>query len=173
MATRARKMDVFSNIMTDTLTLSAANTVTFSEINVGLNIFDKVGLLINRIDYELTSGSTGQMTADGDYLVMCLSQSNSLTSITIDQTEIIDSMKWGRHDFGAAASGQTHLHTITKDFSTLPGGGILIPPKPLYFGGDSDGFASAATLAVRIYFTVEKLTGEQYLELLETRRAFG
>lgn len=173
MAAQSAKTDKFVNLIAQTMTLSAANTLTFQEVNVGLNIFDKVGFLISKLEYEPASTSIAEMTAASDAINMGLSTSNNLSNLVPAQTEIVDVMTLMRHDMGAAASGALLVKTFTRDFSTLPGGGLLVPPKPLFLAGASAGLANAATIYYRIYFTMIRLSDSEYLELLETRRAFG
>ena len=43
--------DKYANIIYDEVTESAANTLTFESIDVGLNLFDKIGLKISRVEY--------------------------------------------------------------------------------------------------------------------------
>jgi hypothetical protein len=113
------------------------------------------------------------MTAATDAINMGLASSNNLVNLIPAQVEVVDVATLMRHDMGTAASAQLILKTVTRDFSTMPGGGLLVPPKPLYLAGASVGLASAADIYFRIYFTIVKLTDAEYLELLETRRAFG
>lgn len=165
--------DMFPNIKTASLTLSAANTISFGEFDVGLNIFDKVALLISRIEYELSTAAIEEMTTAGDDIQAALVNSNSLTTLASDQVEVIDRVAIHRVDLGTAGTGVIRRDVYEHDFSTLPGGGILIPPRPLFFAGNSNGLASAATFRFRVYFIIHRLTDAQYLELLETRNAFG
>lgn len=169
----ANQTDKYVNMITGDLALSAANTLTFEEINVGLNIFDKVGLLITRLEYDTTMAAIAEMTASGDFINAGFTTSNQVSSLLINKSEVVDQVVIGRHDMGAAAAAQLFMKPWVRDFSTQPGGGLLVPPKPLYFAGYSGGLASPCTLYLRFYFIIIKLTDAEYLELLETRRAFG
>jgi hypothetical protein len=168
-----KREDKYANLLVQSVTLSAANTITFEEINIGLNIFDKIGLLIHRLEYEPSANTMQEMTADGDSVTIALTQSNSLTTLVATEVEVIDRRVWRRHDYGAAAAAEIHDDILTGDFMFFPGGGLLVPPKPLYVGASSNGLASAAVFHVRLYFSIVQLTDAEYLELLETRRAFG
>ena len=169
----AVKKDEFANVIAYDLTLSAANTLTFSEIIIGLNIYDKVALVIHRFEFEPKEAALNEMTAAGDSIAGALVSSNQISGLTPDNIEVIDRRKIFRLDMGTAGSGQILEQPITSDFSEMPGGGLLVPPKPLYWAGDSTGLASAAGMILRLYFTIKQLSDAQYLELLETRRAFG
>jgi hypothetical protein len=59
------------------------------------------------------------------------------------------------------------------DWSQLPMGGLLVPPKPLFLGIDSVLLAAAAQVYIRIFFTIVQLKDADYFELLETFRFYG
>lgn len=169
----ATNIDKFVNLMTTTITMSAANTITFQEINVGLNIFDKVGLLITRLEYDPTVATLADLDTDSDWFMAGVTSSNNLVNLTPEKAEVIDEVSIARVDAGAAANATFMFRPIIHDFSTLPGGGLLIPPKPLYSAAFSGGMTAAGICYVRLYFIIYKLNDSEYLELLETRRAFG
>lgn len=168
----ADRTDMFPNILTRQLSMSASNTLTFDEIEIGLNIFDKAGLIISRIEYFIGASTIEDMTTAGDDVVCALTSSDTITALSAQQTEIIDSWGVHRHDMGTAASGVIRPLVEIHDFSTMSGGGILVAPKPLHIAMTSAGLAAAGSTVFRIYFRVIRLSDAQYLELLETRRAF-
>lgn len=173
MAQKTSRADKYPSVYVDSVTLSAANTLTTREIVVGLNIFDKVALLVSRFEIEPGSAAIGEMTATGDVIAGGLVNSAAPASLAMSDQNVVDLMSIIRHDLGAAAAGVVITRPLVHDFSTLPGGGLLVPPKPLYFAGASSGLASAATIIFRMYFVIVQLTDAEYLELLETRRAFN
>lgn len=165
--------DQFSNLIVSDLTMTAINTISFLEINVGLNIFDKVGLIVERCEYTPSGATLSDLDTDADAVSMGLVSSNAIANMDPDQSEIIDVVTIQRHDMGAAASGWLHRNPIINDFSTMGGGGLLIPPKPLYVAMASGGMTVVGRVFLRLFFRILKLESDQYLELLETRRAFG
>lgn len=165
--------DKFTNILTQALTLSAANTLTFAEIDVGLNLFDRVGLLINRAEFHIRSTVMAEFTAGGDNVQLGLTASNGLSQISETERAVIYKTTMARSDFGTAGSAQFTVQPLVVDFADLPGGGMLVAPKPLYFAGDSIGLASAHTFYLRLFFTIMTLKDADYFELLESRRFFG
>lgn len=165
--------DKFVNVITNSIGMSAANTLTFSEINVGLNIFDKVGLLITRVEFDIGASSMQDLDTDGDVVFTAITSSNNITSLVPSQAEVIDQVSVIRTDGGAAANMLLTQRPFIHDFSTQPGGGLLIPPKPLYMAMTSSGMTVAGAAYIRLYFIIYKLSDSEYLELLETRRAFG
>lgn len=166
-------IDKFVNVINQPLTMSAANTLTFSEINVGLNLFDKVGLLVTRIEYDPTIATLQDLDTDGDLITMGLVASNTISSLLATQAEVIDQTSLSVIHAGAAASAEFFNRPFVHDFSTQPGGGLLVPPRPLYASAMSAGMTAAGVFYLRLYFIIYKLNDSEYLELLETRRAFG
>lgn len=165
--------DKYANILNQTVTQSAADTLTFSEINIGLNIFDKVGLLINRIEFVPSKATVNLFATNADSLVMALSASNQISSLSFSANEIIDLLTLDAVTIGAAASGSVAQKPLTRTYESLPGGGLLVAPKPLYFGVDSASLGTAGVVEFRLYFTVIQLKPDEYFELLESRRYFG
>lgn len=169
----AKQTDRYSNILTQSITMSGANTLTFQEVNIGISLFEKAGILISRIEYQPTMATVDLMTASSDDIIMAVTTSNQLTSLTPEQQSVIHQMDFARFDFGTAASGQFFSVPWQYDFGQLPGGGLLITPRPWYVAMQSVGLASAGSGYVRFYFTVVQLKPEEYFELLETRTFFG
>jgi len=167
------KNDVYANMVNLTLTESAANTLTFGSIDLGLTIFQKVGLLLNRIVVEYPTQLIGDMGANNDSMALALTQSDQITSISYLQDAVVWKDTVSRRDFGAAASGFLYHHTKIYDFSGLPGGGEIITPRPLYWASQGNGLTTTFSIYMRIFFTILELKSEEYFELLEARRFFG
>jgi hypothetical protein len=165
--------DQFPNLLVQQVVQDSANNLKFEEINVGLNIFDKVGLVVSRIEYSPNGGVWDEMTTAADTVICAFTSSDNLSTLAPNQAEVIDTFQMRRVDYGTAGNALINPLVITRDFSTLGGGGILVPPKPLYFAAHSTGLASAGTFDFRLYFRILRLSEGQYLELLESRRAFG
>ena len=149
------------------------NTLEFQEINVGLNIFDKVGLIIHKLEYEVSTATIAGLTATGDIYELGLVSSNQIANMAFDQRGLIHKVEWVTLAFGTAATMTFFASPRVFDFSTLPGGGLLIPPKPLYLGINSASVAVLGVGFVRIYFTIKPLKDADYFELLETYRFYG
>lgn len=162
--------DKYPSVLYDSVTESAANTITFEEVNVGLNIFDKVGLLISRIEY---TDWLLQIIADGDSLEWGLTASNQLTALDPSETSVIDYNRVSLNAVGTPAIALERVEPYVKDFSTLPGGGLLITPKPLYLVADGANCSNPNVVKMRMFFTIVKLQPSEYFELLESRQFFG
>lgn len=166
-------VDVFPNVYTHKLTMSAADTLTFDDFDVGMNLFDKAALRIQKIQYSVSPATIELATASGDDIEAAITNSDSLTSIKPDILQVIDSFALERVDLGTAGTGTIREVIAENDFSTLSGGGLLVAPKPLYFAMATSGLASAGICTFRVYFTIIRLTDAQYLELLQTRNPFS
>lgn len=170
----AKKTDMYANVVTQETNMSSANTLSFTEVNIGLSIFDKAGLVISRVEYHISETTLDDLTSDGDIIEVAFGTSNQLANLTPNQQAIIHKATLSRQDLGTTAANLTIMHQpLEHDFSSLPGGGIIITPRPWYTMMNSVGLASAGTVYVRFYFTVVQLRAEEYFELLETRQYFG
>lgn len=165
--------DNFANMASMTLIESAANTLTYKKLETSIGTFDKIAWVIHRIEYMLYMNSTCWNSTD-DSVSVALMVGNQRTSIVdqgtfIDPT-IIDYFRAARNDFGAAASGFLMQLPFVKDFTSLPGGGLIIPPAPVYGAVHGVGLATAGGCIMRLYYTVKELSTEEYWELVEARR---
>ena len=162
--------DKYANVLYDSVTQSATDTLTFEAIEIGLSLFDKVGILIHRLEWF---GHQAKLAADNDTIEFGLSTSNGWSAADSSEPSIITFHKESVVDYGTAATCKLQRQPLLDDFTTLPGGGILTTPKPLYLFCDSDALAAAATVKIRLFFTIVTLKAEEYFELLETRQFFG
>jgi hypothetical protein len=163
--------DTFANLAFLTVTETAANTLTFAQLQIASNLMDKkYALVINRAEY-LTSVAATVFDTTGDYINIALVVSNKLTTIAdLSQPEVLDMVQFMRTDYGTAATSITQQFPIVKDFTNLPGGGILVPADRLYLAAKGTGLASASVSYVRMYYTVKEITVNDYWELIEARR---
>lgn len=162
--------DSYANYAIISVSESAANTLTFKKLETGISLSEKVAWLINRIEYILSPLNAATFNADGDALLFGLAVSSAFVTPGLVETTIIDYNSVARHDFGAAASMHWDHMPIVKDLSQLPGGGLLVPPTPLYLYGMGVGLTAATATVARLYYSLITLQVEQYWELVEARR---
>lgn len=164
------QMDEFANVAALTVVESAANTLTFKKLDTQTSINEKIGWLINRLEFFLDISAT-QWNANLDSVSMALTRSNLVTNL-IDLTE--PAILWNafiqRTDIGTAATSWLVREPFVYDFSTLPGGGLLTPPTPLYGAVKGVSCTAANTLYLRIYYQTIDLTPEQFWQLVESVR---
>ena len=161
-------IDRYANYCLARVVESGANTLTFAQIQTGISLFDKVAWVINRIEWsvDIVATDTG---ADNDYLNYGLSTSNSWTTPSIMEQTILDFNSLILRSYSQVGV-EYQYQPLVKDFSQLPGGGILAPPTPLFVWAKGNGLGSAQTVTARMMYTVLSLKPEEYWELVESRR---
>lgn len=162
--------DKFSNAAIVSVTESAANTLTFKKLETGVSIADKVAWLINRIEYFISPMDLTQFADSADCIYYGLTVSSSWATPALAETAIID-YNSDTYLENAAPTSFAFVHRPqVKDFSTMPGGGLLVPPVPLYLYAKGLGLADVTTVVARIAYTLKALTLDEYWELVEARR---
>lgn len=157
--------DAYANVAFGTLTMSAANTLTFAQINMGVGLFEGRALLLHQLRYYPTNASLRELVAATDELIMCMCTTNRLSSIVdtsdpaiIDVTRIVS--------VGVAV--ERYQTPIIVDFTNLPGGGRLMPANPIWLCGYTAGAVAASVFRVRLDFTFIELGPQDYLELIQS-----
>lgn len=151
---------------------SSANTLTFSKLETGLNIYEKVGWLISRIDYDFEL-AVSNFAAEADGAYFGISASDQITTVSLQNSAVIERNTIHRRDMGTAAAGMFELMPIIKDFSKLLGGGLLVPPNPIYIFVQGIALGSPLTVSARMFYSVVVLKTEDFWELVEQRRMIG
>lgn len=159
------KRDMYSNIALTSVTMSAANTLTFAQLQIAVGMFQGVGMLIHRVLWYPHTTAMREIVASTDALFMALVTNNRLTSIEniLDPSVVSLASIVG---IGVAVESK-HL-PIISDFSNLPEGGKLIPANPLFIAASSGGFVSAALVRALIDFSFVSLADKDYLELMQS-----
>lgn len=162
----------YTNIAHIAVTESAANTLTFQKLETGISTNQKVGWLLHKLEYFMAGVVTSAIFDTGaDSFLGGLVASNALTDLS-DQSNpaILDSIQVRRIDLGTAASGLFYNSPIIKDFSMLPGGGLLVPPNPLYAAAKGSSLGAATTMRIRLYYSALELKTDDFWQLLEMYR---
>lgn len=113
------------------------------------------------------------MLAAADTFIYAITQSNQITTLSPDESAVVFRLQQYIGEVGTGASGIVFEDPLVGDFTTMPGGGLLIAPRPLYVAVDSDSVANTPEVIFRMYFTILELKTDEYFELLESRRFFG
>ena len=154
------------------VTESAANTMTFSKLETGVSIREKVGWLISRLDWFFAV-TVADFSAAGAALKYGISAMDTFAALSLKHSGIIDMNEVTRQDWGVAASGYLRTVPETKSFADLPGGGLLVPPNPLYVFAEGFNLTNPQLVEVRLFYTVVGLKTEDFWELVEQRRMIG
>lgn len=174
MAVAKREKDRYANLAIVSIPVGAAGLL-FAKLETGISFNDKVAYLINRVEYTLRGALHSMMAGIAADISVGLCYSNTLPDANPSNALIIDAFNYRKdaHTLGAPASGwsgQMVPSPFVRDFSMMPGGGLLTPPNPLYLFKYSNFLAIEPEVVARIYYTVVELTTEDYWELVEARR---
>jgi len=164
----AKMQDVFVNQAYGGCTELVAGTLAFSEIQTGISLFEKVAWVVHRIMW-FEEDLVRILDVD-DFLVSALVCSNRLNGLSLQDPAVIDIIQIGEWIEGTPASGHLVEKPIVHDFTNLPGGGLIVPPKPLYIAHVGVSLAAATAVNARIFFTHKELAPDEYWELVESRR---
>jgi hypothetical protein len=150
----------YADIATISVVESAANTLTFKKLDTNVSSREKVAMLIHRV--ELYSNGFALLVAADDTVdvALCGSQVADLEDLTNPQ------VYWHQKLF----YGDVESRPIRSDLTSLPGGGLLILPNPLYLGAKGASIASASTEKVRLYYTLVELKDDQFWQLAQSLR---
>lgn len=168
----SKKSDTFANVAAIKVLESAAATQTSVKFSFPFSIMDKMALIINRIEYWFPSFV--MLNTSGDIFYSALTASASVVDIS-NQADplIIDNMALVRSDYGTAATGVLTETPFIKDFSAMPGGGILAAPSPLYGMVQGVGTTPAALCFLKLFYTYIELSTDEYWQLVESRRVIS
>jgi len=165
--------DAFANIAFLTVAESAANTLTFAQLQLTTTLMsEKAALIIHRAEFNLNNINSC-FDSTSDYCDLALTVSDRVTPLyDLSQPEILFFARTQRQDFGAAASGFLYDGPRIIDFTNLPGTGLIVPADRLYIGIKSTGApgANVQSVQMRLYYTVKSIATDEYWELIEARR---
>jgi len=165
--------DKFANMAIVSVTESAANTLTFKKLETGIALFDKMAWVISRVEYLATTPLATVFDATADSLGFGVSVSNAFAVPALTEVTILDYNNISRMDFGTAANTIIWTRPVTKDFSAMPGGGLIVPPVPFYLWALGSSLTVASTIVARVWYTNLILSPDDYWELVEARRVLS
>lgn len=149
---------------------SAANTLTFTEIQTNVSIMEKVAWVLHRLEWFIDATAWGALVATDDRISAALCSTNSLTELSLGDAGVIDFADFGIKLLSSVGFQITLGPNATRDFTSLPGGGLLIAPRPLYVAVQGVSLAAAQTVRVRGYYTQKVLSADEYIELVDFYR---
>lgn len=165
-----------ANIAAIYATESVAGTVAYDQINTGVNAQDKVAWILHRAEYNPLSVNSTQFNTSTDYMYYGLTTSASYDPPAVpvfSDPALVDLNRLSRQDIGTAASGFFRDDPWIKDWSSLPGGGILIPAISLYAFVKGSGLAGVASFSGRVFFTpIEIKSVDEYWALVQAYRIY-
>jgi len=169
MATKKAK-DAFANIAFLSVSESAANTLTFAQLQLATTLMtEKMAMVIHRLDVFPDINST-DLSANNASIGVALTLTDRITAINdLSQPEVMFFRQYKRVDITAASSWFISQPEIV-DYSDLPGGGLLVPADRLYIGIHGISAGGPGHASMRVYYTVKPLDTADYWDLVEARR---
>lgn len=162
----AEKRDAYANVALATVNMSAANTLTFSQVQMAVGMFQGVAMVIHRVLWFPYSATLRELVAATDSLLMAICTSNRLTTIAdVTDPTILASKRL----ICVAANTEPFELPLVNDFSNYPGGGKIVAANPLYVAAFTGGFAAAGIVAAQLDFSFVSLTDKDYLEVLQSQ----
>ncbi len=160
--------DSWAQVAAVSVTEASAGTAAYTKFAFPFSIMDKMALVLNRIEYVF---GLSQLNSGGDYCIMGLTVSNTVPNLlALNDPLIVDQSRVDRYDMGTAAASVLRDSPVIRDMSTLPGGGLLVAPSPLYGVIISAGASGVMSGYIRMYYTYIELATDEYWQLVEARR---
>jgi len=166
----AKQKDMFAQVAYIVNVESAANTLTFQALSVFSNILTPKGILIHRVEYFIAPVDYNKIVAADDSIVFGLAGDDSMTTVALSDAQVYDYQRIGVYVYGTPATAELIYIPIIMDFSSLPGGGRLVPADRIYSFIQGVSLASATTVECRFHFTMVDLSAQEYLELAQALR---
>ena len=161
--------DRYSNLASIAVTEASAGVQASAKFAFPFSIMDKMGLLISRIEYWWEG--FGALNSSGDRCIAAIATASSLADISKQSDpQMIDSCQLAMSYYGTPATAQLFGQPFIKDFSDLPGGGILVAPNPLYALVQDIGAGSVMGVQIRMWYTYMEMSADEYWQLVESRR---
>lgn len=159
--------DRFANVFTVDNLMAGVGTLTFQELNFGIQLRDRIAVVVDEIYLYIGNGVMQEFTTASDTLAMALTVSDQVTNIfanNLSDRRILYMSELQRQDFGTAAGAQFIKMPLKESFAPP----LIVLPNRVFFGVDAQGLASAARVQMRMHFrTVSISQDQQLVEILE------
>lgn len=161
--------DKFANKLYGSCTESAAGTLTFNEIQTNVDVFSKRAWVLHRLEWYIPVATRLLFVDGSDYIDCALVSSSSISSLELDNPAVID--LWEIQMYYGSNVGKGYIDMpMIRNFESLPGGGLIITPRPLFTAVKATSMATPVTVECRGYFTSLELSADEYLELVDFYR---
>ncbi|GAH35671.1 unnamed protein product [marine sediment metagenome] len=158
--------DKYANVAFATVGCTAIDTLSFAQIRFGVGIFQGIALILHRVLYYPTEVATRELVAATDSLRMAITTSNRLTQIyEVSEPALIDAV----HLIGVGVNVEPLRVPIVSDFTSLPGGGRILPANPLFGAINTAGAVAASSMRIQLDFTFVELADKDYIELIQSQ----
>lgn len=164
-----KSRDNYVNMIDVSVAQTVINTTVFEEIKIGVSLYDKVAVRVERLEYY-PANVAAEVQAATDTFRAGITQSNQLATMSPEERAIVDVLDLG---CSVAAGAGFVRSPFVRDFRELSGGGILVSPQPIYLGLQTAGYIGLEDVTARMYFTLIELSDSEFFELMESRRYYG
>lgn len=156
--------DIYTNRTMARITMSVADTLTFQQVRFAVGLTQNFALLLNRIKYFPEAAFLQALQAATDTLNVALVTREDINDLNPTNLSVIDV-----HALFGCGANVTPMHNpIESDFNNLPGGGLIIPPNPLFIAIASTGLGVTGVMDVVLEYQYVELTDNQAREVLQT-----
>lgn len=166
------KQDKFAQIAYMDVDIPDGGALTYQLLQIAQYTVNtpKLGLILHRweVDFSDWYAHANSKGAGAHDCSVALTISNLMASIHYRYPEVLQVLD--QTLAYATAVGKDWINMIQRlDWTSLPGGGILIPADRLYLAAQCDDVDAEVTITSRLWYTVTELTAQDYLELVEQR----
>ena len=163
--------DIFSNLAYGSVVETALNTLTFSEINTGVSVHERIAWIINRILWYPLVATLNEIKITTEQLDLALTAHSNVDDIAaLSDPGVLTLMTLSRLADATATGSEREITPFIQNFSDLPGGGLIIAPKPLYVAAKGSNLAGPTSTHCRIYYTIKELEPDEFWELVQAAR---
>ncbi len=163
------KADRFVNRAIQRVTMSAANTLTFQQVNFAAGIFQGVAVLLHRVIFHVGATAWRELVGLTDSFAVALTVSQQIADLNMTNAEVIIRRQFICTIVGAVVSMVQRQEEVEVDLSNLPGGGILIPANPIFVAMISANLTTPGVCDCEMLFTFKELADADYIELIQSR----
>lgn len=160
--------DKFTNVAFGEVTESAANTLTFSQIQTGVQLWNKQAWIIHQVHWHPQDLTI--LEDENDSISCAIVSSNRMSVLGLSDPGVIALTEFKRVDSGVPADFQMYTLPQVQDFTEMPSGGLIVPANPIFVAAEGVSNALPFTVSARIYFSMLDLKAEEFLELVESTR---
>lgn len=170
MAVNKKKLtDEYANKFYGQVVESAANTLTFEQIQVNMSFRERVGFILHRLEWYPSLASMILLVDAVDEIKMALVASQNISSLGLDNPAVIDSLTLNKH-VATAVGFELYDRPFIRDFSMLPGGGMLIIPNTLFLAAQGTSLTAASSIECRAFYTPIDLDDTSYADIIDFYR---
>ncbi len=145
------------------------------DLDLGISGRELIAAVIHRIEYQF---DTAKDWVDFDALAGMAVMGRNLQGEAQHDDHLrsaycYDYAELQHVPFGAPAVTQINSNRVSHDFSGMPGGGLIVPARPLYAHFWTFASATAIVSMVGVYYTLQTVNQANYLDLIQTMLGVG